>query len=146
MTRLAAAEADHEIAADRRWRLGQMPWLDELERTPRARVIIDNDFMGDPDDLFQLVHHLLSPSVDIRLIVSSHLHEGEPWDPSDRQAANGAFMVRQVMARVGIVADDRIVAGAETAMTGLAAPHDTPAARAIIAEALRDDARPLLGF
>jgi len=28
---------------------------------PRMRIIIDNDFGGDPDGLFQLVHHLLSP-------------------------------------------------------------------------------------
>jgi len=27
----------------------------------RARVIIDNDFAGDPDGLFQLAHHVLSP-------------------------------------------------------------------------------------
>jgi hypothetical protein len=27
---------------------------------PRMRVIIDNDFGGDPDGLFELVHHLLS--------------------------------------------------------------------------------------
>ena len=32
----------------------------------RARIIIDNDFRGDPDDLFQLAHHLLSLSVEIR--------------------------------------------------------------------------------
>jgi len=29
----------------------------------RARVIIANDFGGDPDGLFQLAHHLLSPTV-----------------------------------------------------------------------------------
>lgn len=33
------------------------------EAAPRMRVIIDNDFSGDPDGLFQLAHHLLSPSV-----------------------------------------------------------------------------------
>ncbi len=143
MTRLPAADADHRIPADRRWRMGEIPWLTEAERTPRTRVIIDNDFMGDPDDLYQLVHHLLSPSVEIPLIVSSHLHVGEPWDPSDRQAANGALVVRDVLERMGIDGDDRIVSGAEAAMPNAATPVDTPAARAIIAEALRDDRRPL---
>lgn len=28
---------------------------------PRSRVIVDNGFSGDPDDLVQLAHHLLSP-------------------------------------------------------------------------------------
>jgi hypothetical protein len=32
---------------------------------PRQRIIIDNDFGGDPDGLFQLAHHLASPSVEI---------------------------------------------------------------------------------
>lgn len=38
---------------------------------PRIRVIIDNDFGGDPDGLFQLVHHILSPSVQIKGIIGS---------------------------------------------------------------------------
>jgi hypothetical protein len=40
---------------------------------PRIRLILDNDYAGDPDGLFQLAHHLLSPSADIRLVVGSHL-------------------------------------------------------------------------
>lgn len=39
------------------------------------RVIIDNDLGGDPDGLFELTHHLLSPSVEIRDIVASHMYE-----------------------------------------------------------------------
>ncbi|WP_296666774.1 nucleoside hydrolase [Demequina sp.] len=143
MTRLPAADADHGIPAHKRWRLGAIPWLDEAERAPRTRVIVDNDFMGDPDDLFQLVHHLLSPSVEIPLIVASHLHAGEPWDPSENQAANAALVARDVMARMGVDGEDRIVVGAEHALVDPATPRDTPAARAIIAEALRDDPRPL---
>lgn len=147
MTRLPAADADHGIPPHRRWTLGELPWLAPHERQARARVIIDNDFMGDPDDLFQLVHHVLSPSVEITLIVSSHLHAGEPWDPTDQQAAHGALVVRDVLARMGVATgadgERRIVTGAEAALTDPATPHDTPAARAIIAEALREDPRPL---
>ena len=29
---------------------------------PRSRVILDNDYAGDPDGLFQTAHHLLSPT------------------------------------------------------------------------------------
>ncbi|WNM24663.1 nucleoside hydrolase [Demequina capsici] len=144
MTRMPATDADHRIAADRRWTIGHAPWLTEAERSSRARVIIDNDFMGDPDDLYQLVHHLLSPSVHIPLIISSHLHVDEPWDPSEQQAAHGVLVVRDVLARMGIDgADDLVIAGAEHAMVDRRTPQDTPAARAIIAEALRDDPRPL---
>ncbi len=142
MTRMPTADAEYGIPADRRWALGAQPWLSEVERTPRARVIIDNDFMGDPDDLFQLAHHLLSPSVEIPLIVSSHLHVDEPWDSSEEQAAHGALVVHDVLARMGIDGAT-VVAGSEHAMEDPTTPRDTAAARAIIAEALRDDPRPL---
>src|SRR5699024_12442789 len=39
------------------WALGSAPWQDPpTPTTARARVIVDNDFSGDPDDLYQLVH------------------------------------------------------------------------------------------
>lgn len=43
---------------------------------PRARLIIDNDFGGDPDGLFQLAHHLLCPTMDVRGVISSQHYEG----------------------------------------------------------------------
>jgi hypothetical protein len=54
--------------------------------TPRQRIIIDNDFGGDPDGLFQLAHHLASPSVEIALSsalicmtrIRSIRHRGRP--------------------------------------------------------------------
>ena len=57
---------------------------------PRFRVISDNDYAGDPDGLFQLAHHLLSPSVEMRAVIGSHLAVGDPFDPSGASAANGA--------------------------------------------------------
>lgn len=35
------------------------PLLADQRHPPIARVIVDNDFAGDPDGLFQLAHHLL---------------------------------------------------------------------------------------
>ncbi|MDO4309997.1 MAG: hypothetical protein Q4C43_04645 [Prevotella sp.] len=43
----------------------------------RIKVILDNDFAGDPDGLFALAQLVESPSVDIRAIIGSHLHQGE---------------------------------------------------------------------
>jgi hypothetical protein len=45
----------------------------EIDLPQRFRIITDNDYAGDPDGLMQLAHHLLSPSVEIRGIISSHL-------------------------------------------------------------------------
>jgi len=38
----------------------------------RSRGIVDNDFDGDPDGLFQLAEQLLSPSAAVRAIICSH--------------------------------------------------------------------------
>ncbi|RYZ80458.1 MAG: hypothetical protein EOP04_25845, partial [Proteobacteria bacterium] len=55
---------------------------------PRMRVIVDNDFSGDPDGLFQLAHIILSPSVEVRGIIGSHLKVSDGFDNSTNQAEN----------------------------------------------------------
>ena len=47
---------------------------------PRIRVIIDNDFGGDPDGLFQLTHAMLSPSIEVRAVIGSHLNANDGFD------------------------------------------------------------------
>ncbi|WP_448059722.1 nucleoside hydrolase [Cellulomonas hominis] len=127
-----------------RWTLGTVPWA---TRPPlgvaRTRVIIDNDFSGDPDDLYQVVHHLLSPSVDIRAVVASHLAPGDPFDPSPTTATNAEKVLHELFDLLGLESHEVIVRGAEDALVDASTPRDTPAARAIIAEAHRADPRPL---
>ncbi len=65
--------------------------------SPRMRVIIDNDFSGDPDGLFALTHLLLSPSVEIRGIVGSHLKVGDGFDNSTTQADNAAKKASELL-------------------------------------------------
>lgn len=103
----------------------------------RARVIVDNDFSADPDDLVQLAHQALSPSAELRLVIGSHLTPNDGFDPSPTQAANAAAIARDLLRRCGRT-DVNVIAGSEIALVD-GAPHDTEAARAIIAEALRDD-------
>ena len=105
--------------------------------TARCRVIIDNDFSGDPDDLFQLAHHALSPSVEIPFVIGSHLAPGDPFDPSDRQAQNAAAVARELLGLIG--ADIPVIAGSETGLDDPATPKPGPAVDAIIREAMRDD-------
>lgn len=54
------------------WTPGVRPWSssDAGQPGPRLRVIIDNDFSGDPDDLYQVAHHVLAPSVEVRAIIA----------------------------------------------------------------------------
>ena len=76
-------------------------WLDAVWPIhPFARVIVDNDFAGDPDDMFQLAHHLLSPEVDVVAVICSHLREGDRHCPTNsmevgyKRAARLADIVR----------------------------------------------------
>ncbi|RXZ71211.1 nucleoside hydrolase [Agromyces albus] len=104
---------------------------------PRYRVIIDNDFSGDPDDLFQLAHHVLSPSVEIPFVIGSHLSPGDYSDPSDRQADNAAEIARSLLELLNSTIP--VFAGSNIGLRGPAEPIASAAAEAIVREALRDD-------
>ncbi len=117
------------------WRVGQWPWLPAVPAGSRRRVIIDNDFAGDPDDLFQLVHHLLSPSVDVRGIVCSHLPPGDgPDTAEDAYAAVG-----DLAAVMRLDVDGYLHVGASEGLASRAEPRVSDAARFIVAEAMRDE-------
>ncbi|WP_174150346.1 nucleoside hydrolase [Microbacterium halophytorum] len=127
-----------------RWRLGQAPWQ-QIPPVPgrRARAIVDNDFAGDPDDLPQLVHQLLTTNVATRLVVASHLAPGDHFDPSDHTAQNAERIVRDVFTRMGLESTDVIVRGSDARLPDRETPAPSPAVDAIVAEAMRDDDSPL---
>ena len=106
-----------------------------------ARVIVDNDFAGDPDGLVALLHQLLSPKTRTVLVTSTALEprfaEGQL---KTRAAALGREAALDLIRRARIKSAPPVVAGAEYPVP--ADPRDNMAARAIVAEALRDD--PLL--
>ena len=107
--------------------------------TPRARVIIDNDFSGDPDDLFQLAHHVLSPSVEIPFVIGSHLSATDGFDPSGIQAENAVRIARETLAMLGDRGQIPVLLGSNVALASSELPTRTEAAEAIIAEAMRDE-------
>ncbi len=104
----------------------------------RLRVISDNDYGGDPDGLVQLAHLLLSPSVEVPFVLSSHLRVDDPFDPSGRSAANGAAKAATVAELCGR-GEVPIVAGAEVGLVDRATPVDSESARRIVVEAMRED-------
>jgi len=108
---------------------------------PRMRVIIDNDFGGDPDGLFQLVHHLLSPSVEIRAIIGSHLRAGDGWDPSKETAANAKKKIEEVLGIMNLDKSYPVYQGSNFALENDSTAQKSDAANAIIKEAMRDDTK-----
>lgn len=108
---------------------------------PRMRVIIDNDFSGDPDGLFQLVHHLLSPSVEIRGIIGSHLKPGDGFDRSNETAANAKKKIEEVLAIMKLDKSFSVYQGSNAAIVNDSTPQISEAAKAIVKEAMRDDTK-----
>ena len=106
-------------------------------RASVARVIIDNDFAGDPDGLFQLAHHLLCPSVKIPLIIGSHL----PVRFGGRKSASeGSAKARELLIVMNLANLHVPMAGSELPLASRAAWKPVSATAAIVREAMREDA------
>ena len=108
---------------------------------PRMRVIIDNDFGGDPDGLFQLVHHLLSPSVDIRGIIGSHLRPGDGFDPSNESATHAKQKIDEVLRIMNLSNKYSVYQGSNFPVVNDSTAQPSEAAKAIVKEAMRDDTK-----
>ncbi len=109
--------------------------------TPRMRIIMDNDFSGDPDGLFALTHLLLSPSVDVRAIIGSHLNANDGFDNSKIQAEHAAAKARELMKVMNINRNIPVIAGSDTAMPNDSTPVKSEAVDLIIKEATRTDTK-----
>ena len=94
--------------------------------TARMRVICDNDYSGDPDGLYQLAHHLLSPSVDVRFVIGSHLRPGDWNDPSDQTADNAKVEADKIVRILGLEGRVRTVARSNIALDDPADSHPVP--------------------
>ncbi|MDX8337545.1 nucleoside hydrolase [Draconibacterium sp. IB214405] len=104
----------------------------------RVRVIVDNDFGGDPDGLFQLAHHLLSPSVEVKGIVGSKHYDGGFYDaPGD--AKYSCKMVNELLAAMHMTESYSALEGASYELPETLTPIVTEGAEAIVREAMRTD-------
>ncbi|WP_255554156.1 nucleoside hydrolase [Mesonia aestuariivivens] len=121
------------IAQENSWN----SWHKEIR--PRMRVMIDNDYAGDPDGLFQLVHHLLSPSIEIKGIIGSHLKPGDGFDSSDQTATHAVENINEVIDLLNL--DDKfpVYQGSNSGLKNISTPNESAAAKAIVKEAMRTD-------
>lgn len=121
--------------------LAALPVMHALGRTgivqrPLCRVIVDNDFAGDPDGLVALAHQLLAPTTRTVLVTTSALDAklaALAGLDAGKSAPAGARLAADLLRHWPSGARPPIVAGEGDA-----------AARAIVAAALRDDPLPLV--
>ena len=109
--------------------------------SPRMRVIMDNDFGGDPDGLFALTHLLLSPSIEVRAIIGSHLKADDGFDNSKVQAQHAVDKAKELIQTMNIQNNIPVITGSNTAMPNDSTPVRSEAVNFIIKEALRTDTK-----
>jgi len=116
-----------------------MAQIAELAVRARCRVVVDNDWSGDPDGLVALAHHLLSPANRVTAVTSSFLNPRFPTPHS--RAADGAAVATELLDQLALPVRPAVYAGAEQLIAaGTAA---SAASEAIVAEAQRVDDLPL---
>ncbi|SIT67290.1 Inosine-uridine preferring nucleoside hydrolase [Microbacterium sp. RU33B] len=105
---------------------------------PQARVIVDNDFAGDPDGLLALAHHLLADGAVVRGITSTAIpRAGEPMPEGD--TARDAVI--ELLDRLGVA--ERPVVSADTTARFADLVEPTDGACVLLEEAARYDDLPL---
>lgn len=108
---------------------------------PRYRVLIDNDFGGDPDGLIQLAHHLLSPTVEVVGIIVSHLRKEDTWAMGSSGIEPGIKEVERILELTGMKVP--IFRGSDDPMLDLNIPVESNGVDFIIDEINRKSDLPL---
>jgi inosine-uridine nucleoside N-ribohydrolase len=107
---------------------------------PRARLIIDNDFGGDPDGLFQLAHHLLSPTMEIRGVIASQNY-GAGFYGLSGATAPARDLAAELVKTMGLAEHVQVLEGAPASLGDIDIPSPSAAADLIVREAMRDDVK-----
>lgn len=107
---------------------------------PRMRVIVDNDFGGDPDGLFQLAHLLLSPSVKIEAIIGSRFPAINPAD-SLITATRSLQKAKDLLQVMGLSNAYQVIQGCNLPLRSTSESGNSEAARMIVKEAMRTDTK-----
>ncbi|RZU32058.1 nucleoside hydrolase [Blastococcus saxobsidens] len=104
----------------------------------QCRVVVDNDWAGDPDGLVALAHHLLSPTNRVVAVTSSLI---SPMFGVPDGSVQGAAMARELVDLIGGPAAAPVHEGSDTAFGS--GDASSAASTAIVAAARQEDPLPL---
>ncbi len=110
-----------------------------LKKNQKARVIINTDAKNEADDQFAIVHAILTPSFELHGIIPAHF--GEIKSKTSQKDSYDETM--HLLNLMGLEGKIRVENGAAGAIADEHTPVDSPGARLIISEAMKDDDRPL---
>jgi len=103
------------------------------------RVIINTDAKNEADDQFAIVHALLSPSLDVRGLIPAHFGNSRSRRSMEDSREEIDLLLKLLDRTDGVRVED----GAPHAIPDTRSAVDSPGARLIIEEAMREDAGPL---
>lgn len=105
----------------------------------KQRVIVNTDAKNEADDQFAIVHAILTPSFELHGIIAAHFGDKKRTD-SLQASRDEVDTLLRLMNMTGQI---RVEDGAPHAIADEATPVDSPGARLIIEEAMKDDSRTL---
>ena len=105
----------------------------------KQRVIVNTDAKNEADDQYAIVHAILTPSFDLHGIIPAHY--GTRKTPTSLKESHDETM--KLLQLMDLEGDVRVEDGATHAIPDESTPADSPGARLIIEEAMKDDDRPL---
>ncbi|MCD8154548.1 MAG: nucleoside hydrolase [Clostridiales bacterium] len=115
----------------------------QVPEKKKVRVIVHTDCKNEADDQFALVHHLMTPKFDVKGIVAGHFWKN-PQEYGELGTANASYdEIIKVMNLMDVAGMCPVSIGAMRGLTDEETPIDSPGARLIIEEAMKEDPRPL---
>ena len=105
----------------------------------KQRVIVNTDAKNEADDRYAIVHAVLTPSFDLRGIIPAHY--GTRKSAISLQESHDETV--KLLRLMDLEGEVRVDDGATGAIPDESTPVDSPGARLIIDEAMKDDPRPL---
>lgn len=106
----------------------------------RIRMIVDTDAANEADDQFAIMHHLLTPSFDVRGIIAAHFEQKARYNGT---TMDQSFAEIKKVLRLAEIEDVPIYRGCPHPLTSLQDAPDSEGVKFIIEEAKKEDDRPL---
>ena len=122
-------------------KMKQLNYRFTVPEQKRVRMLISTDAKNEADDQFAIAHHLMTPKFDVRGIIPAHFET--PFRNTGTSCQASLDEVRLVLKLMDLEGVCPVEKGADGPLKDETTPMDSPGARLIIQEALREDARPL---
>jgi len=109
----------------------------------KIRMIVHTDCKNEADDQFALAHHLMTPKFIVKGIIAGHFNINPREYGVGNTASASLDEVNRVLELMDVVGICPVIKGAEVPLPNEQTPVDSPGARFIIEEAMKEDDKPL---